>query len=60
MTDNTTTSGDEKYLSSKDQARLWLLKDEVELLTSNIKRITVKREQLQQEIKRIQTQLIHD
>jgi uncharacterized small protein (DUF1192 family) len=59
MIDTTTTSA-EKYLTAKEQARLWLLKDEVELLTANIKRITAKRELLQQEIKRIQTQVNDD
>lgn len=55
MTTTSETYTPEKYLSDKEQARLWLLRDEIELLTSNIRRITEKRETLQQEIKRITT-----
>ena len=60
MKTKTKVNSDEKYLTAREQAQLWLLKDEVELLTANIKRVTTKREALQREIKRIQTQVNDD
>ena len=47
----------EKYLSSKEQVRIQILRDEIEMLNKKISRIVNRREQLQQEITKILTRV---
>ena len=48
---------EEKYLTTKEQMKIQLLRHEVETLTATISRFTKKREDLQNEIKEIQKQI---
>jgi len=48
---------EEKYLTTKEQMKIQLLRHDIETLTATISRFTKKRESLQEEVKQIQNQI---